>query len=260
MISVCVAFYPWHRQFERSEQLLDVLIKSMNMADNKYEMELCVGDAGVVDTFMAGRVHDPGQLFGKAGSLWKGSLQWIVDKEFIQPDRTGKENWSMSHCIQSAADISNGDYLFLTGIDITIPKNFVELYHSIVDDRRCWVPKCYKLLDGMEWRKYSRPEYARFVGWYGAKGIVGITKKNFYDMGGYPTQYRKARSDSEFFRIMNTRFDVYHENCDDMYHIGHYGSQGSKYGIWTLDQLEDWLEKQKVEEEVVFDKCLYLRY
>ena len=49
MISICTHVYPWHREYYRANELINVLIHSMNKCENKHELELSVVDAGVDD-------------------------------------------------------------------------------------------------------------------------------------------------------------------------------------------------------------------
>ena len=94
MISVCVPFYPWYREVDRSPEVFDVLVKGLNEADGARNIELCLTDAGVEDVWAKGkaRMWDHRAFHKRLHAEFKGRLNYMLCKECINVDDSNQKS------------------------------------------------------------------------------------------------------------------------------------------------------------------------
>ena len=221
MISLCVPFYPWYRAFCRREEIFDVLIPSLNAMDGGEELELCVSDGGSEDVWKMHRKHDSFNFMYRIKNAFKGKVQF--DSSY-QISVTKHVRWWLAKSISKAVEISTGSHLFIIGMDYWLPQDFIYRYHANVSEGSAWVvfPAGLKAVeDQARFWKDAIPKQ-----WHTAKGIVGITKKDYDKIGGYNyEQYVKDHSDSNFYHRMHSGGLAVTEKREiGFFHINHPGS------------------------------------
>jgi len=223
MISVCTVFYPWTKEIERTEELFDALIPSIQRCEENNRIELSIVDTGTRDIFNRRRKHD-----------------WINFKERILKELpTAKyqiadclvgQKWHMSKALMIAAAQAKGELFFFSGIDLILPKGFVHMMDLFVGKGEVWVPLCYNLLPGQEWTIPEKPE--EMNGWRVAKGIMGIRREDFYSVGGYPVEKIGFRVgiDNALLQKCSKKYKVNSVKCEGLFHLHHAYSKASLPG------------------------------
>jgi len=217
MIAVCTPFYPWWRDFERTNELFDVLIASMLQCSKNDQLILSIVDASAEDIWGNGRSHNRLEFVKRIRSVWGGRHVYSFAKDAIHVDRGGNKRFWISRAVNRCVDQVTADKLFLTGFDIWLPVDFVDRFNSIVNDTTCWVPHPYHvrrgaplLHDGGKWRT--------------ARGLTGILKSNYYKMGKTREVYINSRHDSVRFLNMCEKFTVAeHKTAQGFFHVDHPG-------------------------------------
>ena len=199
-ISVCVPFYPWYYDFDRTEELFRVMIPSMRAAGpENFELSIC--DAGIVDKYgNRAETRSVGALAARLRKEWPGELVYTcTDRAFTPPHHEYPSRVWISAAVNMSVYQSNHPFLFLNNIDIEIPKNFVQGYFANVKDGSPWFPKCYNIRGDM-------PRVHEDGGWRHGTGLVGITRSDYLRVGGNDETYIKNRHDSDLFNRCSAMF------------------------------------------------------
>jgi hypothetical protein len=236
MISICTPFYPYYRQYDRSNELFDYFIPALNRADYS-QMELVLCDCGICDIWS--EYHRPPRasiqdFWNRLRGLYKGKLNYCLTNQGLTPDehRAPWRFW-MANAVNMSIKNSSHDEIFIMNIDIEVPSNFVEKYHENVKPGQVWFPKCYHI-------KRTDPRVEQNGGWRAARGLVGITKKDYWDVGGTDhVTYVKDRHDSDLYKRVVSKYNIVEGNLKDFYHIDHPGGNESSSEFkdnnpWTL--------------------------
>lgn len=227
MISFCCGFYPWWREVDRTQEVFDVLIAGLNQMYGVEETELCLVNGAVLDVWRPEPKHHPREfnsyLFKeKVCKSFKGKVRYLLDEEVIYSD-DGKHRFWVSKAFQKAIDISTNDYIQLAGIDCYFGRDFMSEYFERVTENSVWVIMSTSARHVVDIPYYETEQLKRY--YYTAKGIVGITKKNFYKLGGYDCRYIKDRVDSMFYEaIKKSDLTTFEEHVNSVYHVRHPGS------------------------------------
>ena len=84
MISICCPFYPWTRIKDRTEEIFEVLIPSLNRVEQKDQIELVILHLGNRDIWGRGnRMHDIADFKDRIGDAWDGKIDdddYIVER------------------------------------------------------------------------------------------------------------------------------------------------------------------------------------
>jgi hypothetical protein len=230
MISICVPFYPYYREYDRTEEIFDVLIPPMIKAgvDN---FELVLLDGGVVDKWELGRNRDIQEIYSRLRNLWPGELVYILTNQIITPSNHSKPNkfW-MSKAVNDVIKASSYENIFIQNVDIEIPKNFVDEYNKNVGGGKVWFPRCYHI-------KKLMPRVHENGGWRNScRGLVGILKSDYWSIGGTDQiNYIKDRHDSDLYLRCKAKYNCIEEQLDGLFHVDHPGCNEkiSEYrGTW----------------------------
>ena len=233
MISVCVGFYPWYREHDRTEDIFKALVDSIDKNPRKDEITLSIVNGGVRDIWGYNREHDEKTFHKRLKDILGDKLVYTYSGDFITKIHPMSERFWFSKAIKVAVDKALSYKLFLSGIDIALPPDFVDLYDKYVSSKKVWVPFSYNVLCDIE------REIQNIVGccWHTARGIVGILKKDYDAIGGYNIDYVKDNSDSNFFnRMKAANYDIKMEKTNGLFHIAHPGSHASR--VWSIEQLK----------------------
>jgi hypothetical protein len=232
MVSMCVPFYPWYRDYDRSEEIFDVLIPSLNAMDEKERIEISIVDAGVRDVWGKKRRHDVSRFYERLCEAWGGALVYTVTSLGITPRGHGAPGriW-ISRLVDESVHQASSDWLFLTNIDIHHPKNLLLRYEEHVARGRIWAPVTYHIHRLMP-RENDRG------GWRNCgKGILGVHRADYRAVGGQDTGYVKDRHDADLWDRLRGRYAWSRGELPGLFHIDHPGcSEGTSEfkGTWTL--------------------------
>jgi len=234
MISICTHMYPWHRKFKRSQELINVLIASMNKCNHKEELELSIVDAGTEDIWYKGknaRSHDSGEYLEKIKSKWKGKLQYTLDPMGLLSCKNGSDKLWLAYLSEKSVIQSSGKYIFTSGMDIYLPRDFVNIYLDNVYKGRCAVFLPYHVRKGFP-RKRTPTEGS----FRSAKGLIGITRDDYIKNGGTNIKdYIRFRYDSERYTRFKKSLNMVVIKNQSLLHVDHPGcDEGtSEYkGTW----------------------------
>ena len=234
MISVCTFFYPFYRGNDRTPEVSNVLIKSLNKCVGGESLELCLVDAGAEDVWGRSRRHDYERFFKDIKRRFKGKLQYLFCPECIYESEEGKKAFWGSLALNKAVEMASYENIILVGIDCYFPKNFIEKYNSIVKPGVAWVVRTHAIPRGAPLKHFNLPGF----GYHGARGLVGMKKKDWESLGGYNTKYILRSSDSDFYRRMAVAgYELILERVEDFYHIGHPGTNFSNTRNWKWESV-----------------------
>ena len=227
MISFCCGFYPWYREYDRSQEVFNVLIAGLNTMYGVEDAELCLVSAAVVDVwrkdYQNPRKFDNEQFEEKIRKQFKGKVKYLLDEKCISRDTVGTPRYWCSRSISTAIEISTNDYIMITGIDCYYTGYFISDYFDRVSKGKSWVllstaASCVEDIEYIEANQFKRFYYT-------ARGIVGIFKDDYYRIGGYNNDYIKDKSDSNFYlRLLESDIIVKEEKVKNVYHVHHPGS------------------------------------
>jgi hypothetical protein len=143
-----------------------------------------------------------------------------------------------------AVSMSKYDKIFITGIDIYLPVDFIGRYNDRVKSGTAWVPKAYAVPFGAPRKKATGiPGF----GWYGARGIVGILKYDYRRIGGYPWKEKIMRSsDSIFYNRVRGNLNIVEGAEEGFFHIGHAGTNFSNTKNWNWGEIKKKLTKEQI--------------
>lgn len=211
MITFCVPFYPWYRRYDRSRELLDIMIPAMNRCARRDELTLSITDGGIRDVWEGTRVHDTNAYLDAIRAVWKGPLIYTPTENGITPDgfcqdgqpRDGRV-W-IGRLVEDAVMQAQTEHVFINNIDIEIPENFVDVFETMVSPGRVWFPRCFQL------HRLS-PRTSDQGGWRRAYGLVGITKTDYVNVGGTDyMKYIKNRHDTDLFNRCMVKYQCVHD-------------------------------------------------
>lgn len=221
MISICTVFYPWWRKYDRTDEIFDVLIKSMNNCVDKDKLELSIVDGGVEDVWddKRNRKHDPVKFLERICKHWHGNLKYSLDSEVIHRRPMNKRSFWVARAIDRSVQQSSSDRILTVGIDIELPQNFVEVYNNWVAPGKVLVFHCWHL------RRDMPREHMKGMGnWRGTFGITGCMKEDYISIGGAEgTGKIKDRADSLRYLRLKDKFDLKHIKAEGTFHIDHPG-------------------------------------
>jgi predicted glycosyltransferase involved in capsule biosynthesis len=193
MIAICIGI------FNRTSQLLEYLISSMNACDDHDQLVLSIYDC---------KTSDVKDLEGAIRQMWNNTLTF----------KSENTEFSRSHAFNQAVRQSNSNKIFVCDADMTLPIDFVAQYNKHVASNTVWFPICYSLF------RNKRREIANGNGWWRGEGhgMVGILKENFELLGGYKLNFDKwGGEDDDFFIRAHRHFKVIRNKCWGLFHNWH---------------------------------------
>lgn len=232
MISFCCCFYPWYREHERTMEVFDVLIKGLNTLDNAENLELSIVNAGVMDVWdirnKNKRSFDNVTFEDMIRNNFKGKVKYSLDAGCIHYDKGGTPRFWAAKAIQNAVIQCSYDHVVITGIDCYFTGSFYKRYFKFVGPGQAWVilPTVADSEESIGLLQHGGIATSHYT----ARGIVGITKSDFFENGGYNTDYIKDRSDSNFHDRLsaNNNISVLESYESDVFHVWHPGSHMAK--------------------------------
>jgi predicted glycosyltransferase involved in capsule biosynthesis len=139
----------------RSSNLLNCLIESLNKASFRPLIDLAVFDCGSTDS---------PDLHEAIKKRWKGSLSY---QRIEQP-------FSRSVAFNRAVGLSSTDYILICDADMSVPKDIVYKVSKYSSEKAAWFPVCwYENDDGS----------GRF--WTESTGMFACKRENFDKTGGF---------------------------------------------------------------------------
>ena len=227
MISFCCGFYPWYREYDRSNETFDVLIRGLNTMHGVEDTELCLVSAAVMDVWRREyenpRSFNNEQFEEDIRKQFKGKVKYLLNESCINRDVTGTPRYWCSKSIDTAVKISTNDYIMIVGIDCYITGYFMSDYFERVKNGESWVLLSTGANSVEDIEYIEANQFKRF--YYTARGIVGMFKDDYYKIGGYDVNYLKDKSDSNFYlRLMESDLKVKEERVKNVYHVHHPGS------------------------------------
>jgi len=232
-ISVCVPFYPWYRQHDRSEEVFTVLIPALVRAgaDN---FELSIVDGGVTDIWGLNRAWDGPAFEARLRRAWPGRLVYTCTDAVLTPATHARPHrfW-VAAAVNAAIRQSTSEYVFINNIDIEVPPDFCARYFEHVGVGRAWFPFCYNIRADM-------PRQPLGGGWRSARGLVGITAADYWAIGGTDEAFIKDRHDSDLYERVKARYAFTNEPLPGLFHIDHPGTnEGTSAfkGTWPRQPL-----------------------
>lgn len=181
----------------RTENLTRALLTSLQNVDNQEKIELSIADCNSTD------VPD---LKEHIRTYWKGEL--IFFTEDIP--------FSRSAIFDRAIQKSTCPIIFICDADIYLPKNFVELANRYITEKTTWFP-IVQDVDNLD-HKDKYPKY-RTQGY----GIVGITRKNYLNIGGLDKRFKTwGLEDIDFFfKCYLQNIKPFREKKSKLLHLKH---------------------------------------
>ena len=239
MISVCVPFYPWYRDYYRGEEPFEILIRGLNEVDGVKKLELCITDGGVEDVYInrknSGRKWDHRAFHKRLRAEFKGGVNYTIDKECINVSKDGNRRFWLAMAVAKSIKRATNDNILIFGIDCYAPPDLVDLFTSIVREGTAWVPFAFNVPKGAPLEVV--PTGPGFC-WHTAKGIVGITKSDYNKVGGYEgcLDLIAMRTDSDFYNRMQKKLTIIQGRQPGLFHVGHKGSNASRF--WRIDHVK----------------------
>lgn len=230
-LSICVPFYPWYREYDRTQEIFDVLIKGLNRCRDVENFELSIIDAGVLDVWGRGRIHHSREFEVKLANEFKGILKYKFDEESIHYDDKKVPRFWAAKAIDKSVRQSSSDKILIFGIDCFAPTDLLERYNKNVKDGKPWIIMSYNIPAFTKMEKGGS-----YSGWHTAKGIVGILKSDYNKVGGYDHKFIKDKSDSDFYVRMVKNYEIYVNKEDGFFHVNHPGSNAHR--IWKIDNAQ----------------------
>jgi hypothetical protein len=224
MITFCVPFYPWYRQYDRSRELLEVMIPAMNRCARRSELALSIADGGVRDVWGEDRNHDARAYEASIRAVWQGPLIYNLTENGITPmgflekgqPREGRV-W-IGRLVEESVMQADSEFVFINNIDIEIPVGFVDRYEEFVGPGRAWFPRCYHI------HRLAPPDWTG-GGYRPATGLVGIMKRDYVEIGGTDyMNYIKNRHDTDLYKRCLEKYECTHANLPGLLHRDHPGS------------------------------------
>jgi hypothetical protein len=219
MISICTIFYPWWRSFDRTEEIFDVLIDSMNKCKDKDLLELSVIDGGVFDIWGKERKHNAAKFEQRLSNEWKGKLKYSLDKSVIHYRSNERKAFWVARAIDLAVKQASYEKVLTIGIDCEMPHNIIEVINNWVDYGKVLVFNCFHIR-----RDFPRIHEPHYGGWRSARGITAVMKQDYLAIGGAEdTGMIKDRADSLRYLKLKEVYDLKEIREPGMFHVDHPG-------------------------------------
>jgi len=237
MISICVPFYPWHRGYDRSEEVFDVLVKGLNNTTHAKSLELCLTDGGVTDIWArrnkGGRTWNSEAFEQRLKKEFKGRLNYSLTKALIHKDSGGARRFWLTQGVIRSVRRASYENLLIFGIDCYAPRDLVQRFNSTVKEGTAWVLLTFNLPRGAPLA--INEAGGNGFNWHTARGIVGIKKSDYKKVGGYEASLPliSTRSDSDFFNRMMAKINVVIRKEVGLFHVNHPGSNANRF--WKLE-------------------------
>lgn len=194
MITICVGLQ------NRTDNMINFLLKSMNECEHKDKLALSVVDVGTTD------VSD---LKTEIQKHWGGKFNFTkMDLPFGR--------YVYNHAVENA----ESNLIFVCDADMTLPKNFIQQYVENVPNRKhVWFPICFSLYKGVnEYVIKDENGWWRETGF----GMMGIFKDVFMNLGGYQVKTTWGGPDDMMFKMCNKQgLKIKRENCVGLFHNWH---------------------------------------
>ncbi len=193
-ISICISIK------NRSHQLINYLLPSLQKTSNKELIDLSIYDCGS---------EDVADIEKEIKNLWGGSLVYKGDNIAFYKTLS----------VNRAVKQSLSDFIFLCDADMTLPPDFTDQYWANVDTEACWFPICYSL------HKDKPQVISNENGWWRATGtgMVGMSKHNFLTVGGLDEKFKTwgGEDDDLLNRCKLKNFKINRANCIGLFHNWH---------------------------------------
>ncbi len=211
MISICCPFYPWTRLQDRTDELFEVLIPSLNRIEKKDQVELVILHMGNRDIWGFNRKHSISDFRDRVADAWDGNLLINLSWNCIHPGPP-LLLWLSKAQNEMIRYITNDRFLTI-GIDIEVPPNIVDLYNDWVKPGVVWV---------VIMAHVDRDR--NFINWRDrANGMIGMMRQDYFDLGGCDESYIRTKYDNHFAkrisRSENYRF--IREKVKGVNHVQH---------------------------------------
>ena len=194
-VSICTAL------FNRSEQYLDVFLKSLSKVRNPEKISLSIFDCGSMD------VND---LENEIRKRWKGKI--IFTSRPVPFNR--------SHALNHAVEASSSPILLICDADMWLPENIVTLCNNYTGSRVAWFPIYFFLYKSQNKNEKPKPGI-----WeqFGSKGMLACLKSDFRKLGGYDEGFISwGGEDTELWeRFHSNRFIVIRNRQKGLFHHWH---------------------------------------
>jgi hypothetical protein len=216
-------------------------------------LELVVIDAGVEDLwvqnskrlgFKEGRIHESGKFKAALVANFNGHIRYRLAPECIKRSESGKRAFWLSRAIAMGISAAKYDKVFIAGVDIYLPVDFIGRYNKNVKPGTAWVVKVYAVPKGAPLKQVvGIPGF----GWYGARGVVGILKEDYRKVGGYPWEARVMRSaDSVFYNKIRGSLKLNEGPEQGFFHIGHAASNFNNTRNWNWETVKAKLTDKEI--------------
>ncbi len=195
-ITICVS------NKNRSEALINYLLKSLLEAHNSHLIYLSVYDCGSEDaTILEQTLRD------KLG----------VRLHFESQSMPFARSIAMNHAVNNAGT----SLLFITDADISLPKNIVEKVNFYLKGNRLWFPIC---------RAFTSREETASIWYMEGKGVLACKKEQFLKVEGYDeTIIHWGKEDTDlWFRFWQMKYFCYRTKERDLVHHWHHSVEGAK--------------------------------
>lgn len=195
-VSVCTGIY------NRSDNYINQLLRSLNQADHKHLIELSVFDCGSDDV---SSLHDD------IRKNWPGKL--VFTREPVK--------FSRSYAFNRAVRQASGSKVFICDADMSVPKNIVRLCNQFTAPKRVWYPIYFFLYKNKPVR-VSRQN--GFWEQYASKGMFAVLKDDFIAIGELNEKYTVwGEEDTELWeRFHKAGFTVIRNRQQHFFHHWHH--------------------------------------
>ena len=194
-VSICTGLY------NRSDNYIEQLVKSITMASSNELIELSVFDCGSSDTT---------NLEEKIRQHWSGKLVF----------RSEATPFARSYAFNKAVDQASSTIVFVCDADLWLPRNIVTLCNQFTGLKRAWYPIYFFLYRGKpaivaeqngEWEQYA------------SRGMFACLKADFEKVGRLDERYKVwGEEDVELWgRFHQHHFTVIRNRQRGMYHHWH---------------------------------------
>jgi hypothetical protein len=239
MISVCVPFYPWIRNHDRSEEVFDVLVRGLNKTSHAKSLELCLTDGGAEDIYTRNenkiRHWDHEKFYERLKKEFKGKLNYKFDPKCVHKENGNRRFW-LARAVAQSVKRASYENILIFGIDCHAPRDLAQRFSETVQEGISWVIFPFNVPQGAP-LAINEPGGKGYC-WHTARGIVGIKKSDYKKVGGYEKSLSliSNRTDSNFFNRMVERLKVIKRREPGFFHVNHFGSNASKF--WRLEDAQ----------------------
>lgn len=211
MISICCPFYPWTRIEDRTEELFEVLIPSLNRVDQSDQVELVILHLGNRDIWGKGRKHDIGEFTIRLESKLK--IKFMLNRSWNCIHPGPPEKLWLSKAQNETIKYISSDRFLCIGIDIEVPPNIVDLFNSRVRSGLVWI---------VTMAHVDRDR--NFINWRDqANGMIGMLKTDYFDLGGCDESMIRTKYDNHFSKMASRsgKLKIIKERIEGVNHVQH---------------------------------------